>query len=227
MFTVDRAKLEQAESNGSLLANLWPPGFEDGGRHELAKCDEMTLYELYRPGGEQEVVLASEIERIFLRFRFRINDTYDAEGWERKDRDRRFSLAVAMKRLHHFTMQRHRKGETSGAVQVAQALAANFGEELDRALNSDNVKAASRRLGDMVREAVKALARAEGKLPDMRSSKTLPAPAALILEAKKCSQTCERFPRLKHSYLPCAGEDIATWAKTRRGNGRKFFRRRV
>ena len=75
MFTVDRAKLEQAESNGSLLANLWPPGFEDGGRRVLAKCDEMTLYELYEPGGEQEVVLAPEIERILWRHLFRINDT--------------------------------------------------------------------------------------------------------------------------------------------------------
>ena len=101
MFTVDRAKLEQAESNGSLLANIWPPGFEVEGRRVLEECDEMTLYELYRPGGEQVVVLDPEIERIFLRFLFRINDTYDAEGWERKDRDRRFSLAVAMKRLHN------------------------------------------------------------------------------------------------------------------------------
>ena len=99
-----------------------------------------------RPGGEQEVVLDPEIERIFWRFLFRINDTYDAEGWERKDRDRRFSLAVAMKRLHQFTMLRHRKGETNGAVQVAQALAGSFGEEIEGVLNSDDVKKACRRL---------------------------------------------------------------------------------
>ena len=72
MFTVD--KLKQAESSGSLIADPWPPGFEDGGRRVLAKCDEMTLYELYRPGGEQEVVLAPEIERILWRHLFRIND---------------------------------------------------------------------------------------------------------------------------------------------------------
>ncbi len=181
-------------SSGSLLTDLWPPGFEDGGRRVLAKCEEMTLYELYRPGGEQEVVLAPEIERILWRHLFRINDTYDAEGWERKDRDRRFSLAMAMKRLHQFTMQRHRKGETSGAIQVAQALAGSFGEEIEGVLNSDDVETASRRLGDKVRVAVKALARAEGKLPDRRTNKTLPAPAALILVAKALFADLRRIP---------------------------------
>ena len=118
----------------------------------LAKCKEMRLYELYEPGGAQEVVLAPKLERILWRHLFRINDTYDGEGWERKDRDRRVSIAIALKRLHQFTVQRHRKGETNGAVQVTQALAASFGEELDRVLNSDNLKAASRRLGDMLRK---------------------------------------------------------------------------
>ena len=109
-------------------------------------------------------MLAPEIEDIFWRFLFRINDTYDAEGWERKDRDRRFSMAIAMKRLHQFTMQRHRKGETNGEVQV-QLLVGSFGEEIEGMLNSDDVETACRRLGDKVRVAVKALARAVDYLP--------------------------------------------------------------
>ena len=219
--------MRQKSDSGSLLTDLWPPGFEVGGRHMLAECDEMTLYELYRPGGEQEVVLSPEIERIFWRLLFRINDTYDAEGWERKDRDRRFSLAVAMKRLHQFTMQRHRKGETNGAIQVAQALAGSFGEEIEGVLNSDDVETASRRLGDKVRVAVKALARAEGKLPDGRTNKTLPAPAALILVAKAWFADLRRIPPTKTILLAMEQWGYASQATTPMRNGRSFFKGRV
>jgi hypothetical protein len=151
----------------------------------------MTLYELYNPGGEQEIELAPEIERILWRHLFRINDSFDTDSWESKDRDRRVLLALALKRLHQFTVRRHRKGELDGAVPVARNLAGSLGEEIDQALNSDDVEVASRKLGDKVRQAVKALARAEGKIPDLRTNKTLPAAAALILEAR------EQFTKLQ------------------------------
>ena len=169
------------KSGGSLIADHWPPGFEDGGRRVLAKCDEMTLYELYRPGGEQEVVLAPEIERILWRHLFRINDS-----WETKDRDRRVSLAMALYRLHHFTVHRHRKGEMIGSVQAAQALAESLGEEIDRVINSDDIETTARKFGSLVAERVKALAREQGRLPDLRTNKDrIPAPAMLILEARE------------------------------------------
>ena len=97
MFTVD--KMKQAQSSGSLINDPWPPGFEDEGRRVLAKCDEVTLYELYRPGGEQEVMLAPEIERTLLQHLFRINNTFDYGSFEFKDRDRRVALAMALKQL--------------------------------------------------------------------------------------------------------------------------------
>ena len=180
MFTVDRDKLKQTECSGSLIADPWPPGFEDGGRRVLASCDEMTLYELYRPGGEKEVVLAPEIERILWQHLFRIKDSWDA-----KDRDRRVARAMAIKRLHHFTVNRHRKGEGVGSIQTAQALAESLGEEIDQAINSDDIGTAAGKLGSRVAECVKALAREQGRLPDLRTNKDrTPAPARLILEAQ-------------------------------------------
>ena len=178
MFTA----ASQTENSGSLIADPWPPGFEDGGRRVLAECNEMTLYELYRPGGEQEVVLAPEIERILWRHLFRMNDTFDFGSFERKDRDRRVSLAMAINRLHHFTVHRHRKGERIGSMQAAQALAESLGEDIDRAIKSDNVKEAARQVGNRVAECVKALAREKGKLRDGRAKKDrIPLVAMLIL----------------------------------------------
>jgi hypothetical protein len=180
MFTVDRDKLERDENNASLLANLWPPGFEVGGRHVLEECDEMTLYELYEPGGEQAVVLAPEIMRILLRHLLRINDS-----WETEDRDRRVARAIALKRLHHFTVHRHRKGEMVGSVQTAQALAESLGEEIDEVINSDDIEASARRFANRMTESVKALAREQGRLPDLRTNKDrISAPARLIREAQ-------------------------------------------
>ena len=69
-------------NSGSLLVHLWPPEFEDGGRRVLAECDEMTLYEFYRFGGEQEVELAPNVEQALWRSLFRINDAFDTEGWK-------------------------------------------------------------------------------------------------------------------------------------------------
>jgi hypothetical protein len=179
-------KLKPIENSGSLIADPWPPGFEDGGRRVLAECKEMTLYELYRPGGEQMVILAPEIERILWRHLFRINDTFDFGSFERKDRDRRVSLAMAINQLHHFTVHRHRKGEKVGSMQAAQALAESFGEGIDRAIKSRNVKEAARQVGNRVAECVKALAREKGKLRDGRTKKDrIPLIAMLILEARE------------------------------------------
>ena len=179
MFTVDPSKLKP-EWSRSLISDPWPPGFEDGGRRVLAWCDEMTLYELYRPGGEREIVLAPEIERILWRHLFRIKDS-----WDVKDRDRRVARAMAIKRLHYFTVNRHRKGERVGSVQAAQALAESLGEEIDQVINSDNIETSAEKFGSRVAECVKALAREQGRLPDLRTNKDrTPAPAMLILEAQ-------------------------------------------
>ena len=140
----------------------------------------MTLYELYRPGGEQEVVLTPEIERILWRHLFRINNP-----WETENRDRRVARAIALKRLHHFTVRRHRKGEMMGLVQTAQALAESLGEEIDEVINSDDIEASAKRFANRMAESVKALAREQGRLPDLRTNKDrIPAPAMLILEAQ-------------------------------------------
>jgi hypothetical protein len=155
VFTTGR--LKQAENSGSLIADPWPPGFEDGGRRVLAKCKEMTLYELYQPGGEQEVVLAPEIERILWRFLFRINDTFDFGSFERKDRDRRVSMAVALKRLDLLTERHHNKDGLIGVLPAVQILVESLGEEIHRALKSADVDKAARRVGNRVAECVKAL----------------------------------------------------------------------
>jgi hypothetical protein len=186
VFTVDRDKLKRAESGGSLIADPWPPGFENGGRRVLAECDEMTLWELYRPGGEQEVVLAPEIERTLWRHLFRINDTFDFGSFERKDRDRRVSLAIALRRLHLLTERLHREGELTGVFPAAQSLVESLGEEIDRALRSRNIKEAARQVGNRVAECVKALAREKGRLRDGRTTKDrIPLLAMLILEAQR------------------------------------------
>ena len=195
MFTVDQDKLKNNADSGSLLTDLWPPGFEDDGRRVLAKCDEMTLYELYRPGGEQEVVLAPEIERTLWRHLFRINDTFDFGSFERKDRDRRVARAIALKRLHHFTVRRHRKGERIGSVQAAQALAESLGEDIDQAIKSRDIEKAAQRIGNRVADCVKALAREQGKLRDGRTKKDrIPVVAKLILAAQEEFMLCGGKP---------------------------------
>ena len=135
--------------------------------------------------------MAPEIERILWQHLFSINDTFDFGSFERKDRDRRVALAIALKRLHHFTVLRHRKGEMVGSVQAAQALAESLGEEIDQAINSDDIEAAARKFGNRVAECVKALAREQGKLPDRRTKKDrIPAPAMLILVAQPEFMLC-------------------------------------
>ena len=56
-------------------------------------------------------------------------------------------------------------------MQTAQALAESLGEEIDRALNSDDIEKRPDKLGSRVAECVKALAREKGKLPDRRTKK--------------------------------------------------------
>ena len=80
-------------------------------------------------------------------------------------------MAMALKRLHHFTVHRHRKGEMIGSMQAAQALAESLGEEIDRVINSDDIGTAARKFGNRVAECVKALAREQGRLPDLRTKK--------------------------------------------------------
>ena len=63
-------------SSGSLIAFEYPDGFDKNGRHSLKKCQEFELFELYKPGGEQVVETAPEIEHALWRSLFRINDSW-------------------------------------------------------------------------------------------------------------------------------------------------------
>jgi hypothetical protein len=87
------------------------------------------------------------VEQALRRSLFRINDTLDTDSFERTDRDRRVALALALKRLRHFTVQRHHKGEGNGAVPLAKALGGSLGELIDWALNEPDIKRASRSAG--------------------------------------------------------------------------------
>lgn len=176
---------------GSLLVVSRPPGFDKHGRHLLAKCPEFKLYELYKPGGEQEIETAPEIEHALWRALFRINDS-----WETETRDERIAWVVAVKKLHNFTVRRYKQGDYTGAVPVACELAATLGMRIEAALASkDDPKITARRCGDMFRDTVSALLREANRSPDGRTDKLIPAVVVLIWEAQGMFQYMRKRPR--------------------------------
>lgn len=173
----------------SLLAVEYPEGFDETGRRLLARCPEFKLYELYKIGGPTELITAPKIERAMLRSMLRINNSF-----EKGDTDERIDMAVAFLKIWRFKKRGFKGSEVPLAREVGEVL----GSAMSKVLRSKDCANEADIVGKKFRDAVLAVARYEGKIPDKRSKKKIGAVAVLICEAQGQFQHQRTRPRKSH-----------------------------
>ena len=173
----------------SLLDFKYPEGFDETGRRLLARCPEFALYELYKVGGPTELVTASKIEMAMLQSMFRINNPFGGAN-----KDERIDLAVALLKIWRFK----KRGFESCEVPLAQEVGKVLGSAMSKVLRSSNCANEADKIGKKFRDAVLAVARCAGKIPDKRSKKKAGAIAVLIWEAQGQFQHKRIRPKKSH-----------------------------
>jgi hypothetical protein len=173
----------------SLLAVEYPEGFDETGRRLLARCPEFKLYEHYKIDGPTELITAPKIERAMLRSLLRINNSF-----EKGDTDERIDLAVAFLKIWRFK----KRGFKGSAVPLAREVGEVLGSAMSKVLHSKDCANEADIVGKKFRDAVLAVARYEGKIPDKRSKKKVGAVAVLICEAQGQFQHQRTRPRKSH-----------------------------
>jgi len=173
----------------SLLDFKYPEGFTERGRRLLARCPEFALYELYKVGGPTELVTAPPIERAMLRSLLRINNSKN-----NADTDERIDLAVAFLKIWRFKKRGYKGSEVPLAREVGVAL----GSSMSKVLRSSDCTNVADIIGKKFRDAVLAVARYVGKIPDKRSEKKVGAVAVLIWEAQGQFQQLRARPKKSH-----------------------------
>lgn len=164
----------------TLLSDIkYPPGFDSDGRRCLARCPEFAVFELFAAGGKREIELSAPVERALLRAMFRVNSTWLAE----EETDRRIDFALTLRKLRRFGVWRE-EPLPAGSVPLARAVSRTIGEEVATALDAEDVKDAVEKAAARFKNALLAVAREEGRLPDGRSKHPFPRVAELIWSAK-------------------------------------------
>ena len=147
----------------SLLADPFPPGFENGGKRLLAECPEFKLWELYREGGPQELETSDRIQRAERKALFRIKGSLDSKL---DDTNARLDRAMAL----HVLVRFKQLGCWEGGLPAAARMAESFVPLIEDLLNSDDPEKAAEKAGASFRDAVLALARQAFKISDGRST---------------------------------------------------------
>jgi hypothetical protein len=173
----------------SLLDIKYPEGFDESGRRLLARCPEFALYELYKVGGPTELVTALPIERAMLRSLLRINNSC-----EKGDTEERIDWAVAFLKIWRFK----KRGYKGSEVPLAQVVGDVLGSAMSKVLRSSDCANEADIVGKKFRDAVLAVARYEGKIPDKRSPKKVGAVAILITEAQCQFEFLRTRPKKSH-----------------------------
>ena len=173
----------------SLLDFEYPEGFDETGRRLLAHCREFKLYELYKIDGPTELITAPKIERAMLRSLLRINNSF-----EKGDTDERIDLAVAFLKIWRFK----KRGCKGSEVPLARGVGEVLGSAMSKVLRSSDCANAADIIGKKFRDAVLAVARYEGKIPDKRSKTKAGAIAVLIWEAQDLFKHLKTRPRKSH-----------------------------
>lgn len=173
----------------SLLDFKYPEGFDESGRRLLARCPEFALYELYEIGGPTELITAPKIERAMLRSLLRINNSC-----EKGDTEERIDWAVAFLKIWRFK----KRGYKSSEVPLARVVGDVLGSAMSKVLRSSDCANEADIVGKKFRDAVLAVARYEGKIPDKRSKKKVAAVAVLILEAQGQFKQLRTRPKKSH-----------------------------